>query len=161
MKNFIWILMTALTLTQCTNENTNTTETQEVADTTTTSTEPGHYKASPDSPLIGLWVTQFALGSPNVDKDELSKEFEGRWHDLKADNTFESGRWQEKTNSGTWIFDPETRIIQLNYTQTEPVGNEWKIQGDANRMVWLGNTPNNRKGTQLKLTKETAKPQAK
>ncbi len=160
MKNFIWILMTALIFTQCADENTTTSETQDGAETTTPA-EPGHYKASADSPLIGLWVIQFALGSANVDKDELSKEYEGRWHDLKADNTFESGRWEEKTNSGTWSFDGETRIIQLNYTQTEPIGNEWKIQGDANRMVWLGNTPNNRKGTQLKLTKETAKPQAK
>lgn len=158
MKNFLWILVTLVLFTHCANENSNNSESTTDSGDAVNSAEPGHYKASPDSPYIGLWVIQFALGSTEEDKKAIPNEYQGRWFSLKPDNTFESGKWQESNNTGTWSLDPETRIIQLNFTNPEPIGHEWKIQGSGERMVWLGNTPNNTKGTQLKLTRETKLP---
>jgi len=159
MKNFIWLLTIAFVFTNCANENSETAENSQEPENTDTSSEPKHYKASPDAPLVGLWVIEFALGSANVDKEELSKQYEGRWLNLGPDNTFESGIWQEKNNAGTWSYDAEQRIILLNYKQAESIGFEWKIQGQGDRMVWLGNTPQNTKGTQLSLSRITELPQ--
>jgi hypothetical protein len=160
MKNFIWVLITAFIFTSCANENnTNTSEEPQKEEKPVTPSEPGHYKASPEAPLIGMWVIQYALGGPNIEKEELANMYQGRWVNLKADNTFESGKWQEQNNTGTWNYDPDTRIIQFNYDKTETIANEWRIQGHGDANVWLGNTPNNKLGTQLKVNKETALPQ--
>ena len=161
MKNFIWVLMIAFVFTNCANENTTETEEPTETEKTETSSEPKHYKASPDAPLVGLWVVEFALGSANVDKEELSKQYEGRWLNLAPDNTFESGIWQEKNNTGNWSYDAENKIILLNYSKAESIGHEWRIQGQGERMVWLGNTPNNAKGTQLSLSRIKELPQKK
>ena len=158
MKNFLWILTITLLFTHCANENPKNTVAQTDSSETVTPAEPGHHKASPDSPYIGLWVVQFALGSTDEDKNAIPNEYQGRWFSLKPDNTFESGKWQESNNTGNWSFDPETHIILLNFKNQETIGHEWKIQGSGERMVWLGNTPNNSKGTQLKLTRETKLP---
>ncbi len=157
MKNFIWILTAAVIFTHCTNENANKAENQEGVNTEAPA-EPGHIAASADSPLVGFWVIRFALGSPKEQGEEIANQYQGRWLNLKGDNTFESGKWQEKNNTGKWNYNAETKIVQLNYANPEPIGTEWKIQGQGDRMVWLGNTPNNKKGTQLSIYRETAMP---
>ncbi len=163
MKNYILIFTALFLFTHCTNENSNNEEADVKVEENNpeTSVEPGHHKASNDSPYVGFWVIEFAIGNPSGNKEELSNEYVGRWHDLKADNTFESGKWQEQNNSGSWSYDDETKIIQLNYDKAETIGHEWKIQGQGDRMIWIGNTPNNKKGTQLKLNRETSRPQQK
>ena len=160
MKNFIWILAITLIFTNCANENSGNSGTQDGANADTLA-EPGHYEASPDAPLVGLWVIQFALGTTGEDEKAPAAEYQGRWFNLKPNNTFESGRWQEKNNTGKWNYDAETMIIQLNFDNAEQIGYEWKVQGQGDRIVWLGNTPNNQKGTQMKLTRETKLPQEK
>ncbi len=160
MKNLIWFIITTIIFTSCANEsNTNTTGESQAEGEVVSPSEPGHYKASPDAPLIGLWVIEFALGGPNIKKEELANEYQGRWVNLKGDNTFESGKWQEQNNTGNWNYDPGTRIIQINYDKPETIGHEWRIQGHGDANVWLGNTPNNKLGTQLKVNKETTLPQ--
>ena len=164
MKNFILIALSTLILSSCANDQSNTTEAvqePQKEETTITGSEPGHYTASKDAPYVGLWVVEFALGTASADKKELAKEFVGRWLNLKADNTFKSGKWQEQNNSGTWSFDAENKIIQINYSKEESISYEWKIQGQGDRMIWLGNTPNNKKGTQLSLNRESELPQQK
>jgi hypothetical protein len=158
MKNFIWILTIAVIFASCSNENPENSEAPEETKTETT-TEPGHYKASPDAPLVGLWAIEFALSTTKEKGIETTKLYKGRWFDLKPDNTFESGKWQEKNNTGKWNYDAEKKIVQLHFDKEEPIGFEWKIQGQGDRMIWHGNTPNNKKGTQLSLNRETALPQ--
>ena len=162
MKNFIWILAIIFLFTQCANENSNNEKVESTTTETTitaeTSSEPDHYKASADAPYVGFWVIEFAIGNPSGNKEEVSNEFVGRWCDLKADNTFESGKWEEQNNTGTWSFDPNTNYIFLKYDKAETIAHEWRIQGQGDRMVWIGNTPSNVKGTQLKLNRETARP---
>ncbi len=159
MKNLTWILFAVIFLASCANETSNNSEVQKEINDTTSTSEPKHYKASADAPLVGLWEVQFALGSGNVDKDALANEYVGRWLNLKPDNTFESGKWQESSNTGNWSYDAETKIVTIHYDKPETIGFEWRIQGKGDRMVWLGNTPNNKKGTQLSLNRATALPQ--
>ncbi len=163
MKNILWILLIAFLFTNCGNEtnNTGSQESQENQPTTSqseTPSEPGHYTASPDAPYVGLWVIQFALGSGAESKEELAAEFEGRWFNLKRDNTFTSGKWQESNNAGKWSYDASTKFILLEFQQPDGFNPQWRIQGQGDRMVWLGNTPSNQKGTQLKLIRETVLP---
>lgn len=163
MKNCIWILLTALIFAYCANENSNSSATQDGAATNASeeagTAEPGHYEASPDAPLVGLWAIQFALGSKEEDEKATASEYQGRWFHLKSNNTFDSGKWQEKNNTGKWNYDPEAKIIQLHFDNSEQIGVEWKIQGQGEEMVWLGNTPNNQRGIQMKLTRELKLPQ--
>ncbi len=159
MKNFIWILVTALIFTSCSNENSNSSATQDGTTSEDGTGEPGHYEASPDAPLVGLWAIKFALGNQEENATSPAEEYQGRWFHLKSNNTFDSGKWQEKNNSGKWNYDATNQIIQLHFDNSEPIGNEWKIQGQGEEMVWLGNTPNNKRGIQMKLLRETKLPQ--
>ena len=163
MKNIIWTLLIAFLFTNCGNEGNNagsheTQDNQTATDQNGTPSEPGHYTASPDAPYVGLWVIQFALGSEADKKQELAEEYEGRWFNLKRDNTFTSGKWQEKNNAGKWNYDASTKFILLEFQQPDDFNPQWRIQGQGDRMVWLGNTPANQKGTQLKLIRETVLP---
>ena len=136
MKNFIWILLATFIFTNCANENSNNTENNQEnqsAENAETSSKPMHYKADPDAPLVGLWVIEFALGSANVDKDELAAEYQGRWFSLKPDNSFVSGKWQETTNNGDWTYDAEKKIVSLNFQKVEPIGSEWRTQGQGDQ----------------------------
>ena len=112
-----------------------------------------HVKASADSPYVGLWVIERALGK------SIGEEAHGRWFNLKADNTFESGQWQETHNSGTWSYLPNSKYIRLVFAKAEDFPGEWEIQGSADRILWKGNTPANPEGTQMLLTRETVLPQ--
>lgn len=160
MKNILWILLVAFLFTHCTNDSVTqeNQDSQPTLDQNETPSEPGHYKASPDAPFVGLWVIQFALGSGSKTKAELAAEYEGRWFNLKRDNTFTSGKWQETNNAGKWNYDASTKFILLEFQQPDDFTPQWRIQGQGDRMVWLGNTPLNEKGTQLKLIRETALP---
>lgn len=161
MKNFICLFAVALFLVQCTNENANNADTSAETPATETPAEPKHYAASPDAPLVGLWVVEFALGSPKSEAKKLSEEYQGRWFNLKPDNTFVSGKWQDTDNAGNWSYDANEKIVLLNFDKAEAIGHEWRIQGGGDRMVWVGNTPNNKKSTQLSLNQATELPQKK
>jgi len=155
MKKFIWLLSFAMLFAFCKNETTDSTETETDAHAGHghANESPTHTKASPDSPYVGLWVVEMAFGKT------IGAEAKGKWFNLKADNTFESGQWQDSDNSGTWSYHPNSKYIRLVFSKVVAFPGEWEVQGSGNEMVWKGNTVSNPEGTQMKLIRETVLPQ--
>lgn len=162
MKNFIWLFSFAVLFAFCKNETTDNKATDAATNTATdphaghdhaTSDSPQHIKASPDSPYVGLWVVQQAMGK------KINDDAKGKWFNLKADNTFESGQWQESRNTGTWSYLPNSNYIRLVFAKAEDFPGEWEVQGSGDRILWKGNTPANPEGTQMLMTQETVLPQ--
>ncbi|MEL6638274.1 MAG: hypothetical protein AAFW73_20410 [Bacteroidota bacterium] len=121
-----------------------------------TKTEVPHVEASVLAPLIGLWHYQTVAGikDPKVKDDYL-----GRWIDLKGDQTFTSGIWQEQTNSGKWTYDGESTLINFYYDQSEVIYDEFQVQGAGMDIVaFLGNTSRTKRGIQIKMVKENERP---
>ncbi len=119
-------------------------------------TDVPHVPASVLSPMIGLWHYQTVVGV----KDAKTKDdYLGRWIDLKGDQTFISGLWQEQTNSGKWTFDPESSLINFYYEKPEVIYDEFKVQGAGmDIIIFKGNTSRTKRGIQIKMVKENDRP---
>ncbi|MFK8101669.1 MAG: hypothetical protein AB8G15_04065, partial [Saprospiraceae bacterium] len=112
-----------------------------------------HVKASHLSKYLGMWSYAGVVGGEGA-----KEKFAGRWIQFKGDGTFESGIWEEKNNQGHWYADPDTKIIKIAYDKGEEIHGEWRVQGGGDTMIWLGNTPNNPKSTQIKMALITERP---
>ncbi len=115
-------------------------------------------KVDPDilSPHVGIWHYQSIAGI----KDAKTRDFyTGRWIDLKGDQTFTSGVWQDQTNSGKWDFDPESQLINFFYDKNEGLDIQYKLNGPSDEItIFLGNTPKNPKGIQIKMVRYPDRP---
>ncbi len=113
-----------------------------------------HYEASHEAPYCKLWVVKFAAEVDNP------QDYKGLWFDLKTDGSFESGRYEEQTNDGTWSIEKETTIIKLQFNKQELIPSNWQIQGAGGkgRILWKGNVAGNRKGFQVMLEPENQRP---
>lgn len=116
--------------------------------------EKTHFEASHESPYCKLWVIKFAA---EVEKQE---DYKGRWFNLKCDNTFESGQWQETLNKGQWAIEESTNILSLYFNDPTDFPAAWQIQGSGGggRIIWKGNVPGNLPGYQLMIEPETVLP---
>ena len=108
-----------------------------------------HVKSERAAVGCGFWHYSI-VGGPKEEKDR----YKGRWINVKRDDTFTSGLYDQQTNSGTWTFDDPTSTILLNYAKPdENLDNEWQVKGFGETTIWMGNTPNNPKATQIKMNK--------
>jgi hypothetical protein len=105
-----------------------------------------HVPSSPSSLMLGLWHFAVVVGDQPV-----ADKYKGRWIDIKRDDTFTSGLYLEENNSGTWSYNPETKIISLKYKNDEGLAPEWETQGGGESIIWKGSTPNNKTGLQIKM----------
>ena len=167
MKKNIYLWMALALFTACQTDNTNTRTSASVIPTETESNpvdtnapkpnvEIIHVPASILAPMIGLWQYQTVVGV----KDAKTKDdYFGRWIDLKGDQTFTSGIWQEQTNAGKWAFDGETKLINFNYNKAESIFDEFQVQGvGQDVIVFKGNTIRTTRGIQIKMVKDNERP---
>ncbi len=94
MKSFCSILLLSIfgLFVACKSDSTAQSE----ADGNKTEGEGTHVKASKTAPIQGMWHHAVSVG--NAEKVKL---YEGRWIDIKPDETFTSGIWLNQNNSGT------------------------------------------------------------
>lgn len=113
--------------------------------------EPVHVPASTLAPMIGLWHYEATAGL----KDAATRDvYEGRWIDLKGDQSFTSGKWQEQTNAGKWEFNAESKLINFFYQKSEDIFDEFIVQGiGGDIVVFKGNTERTTRGIQIKMVK--------
>lgn len=149
----------------CTSENANTNQSNDTTETPTASansTTPAaapvkrNYEASHEAPFCKLWVVKYAAEVEN------RADYKGLWFDLKTDGSFQSGRYAEQSNGGTWSIEKETNIIRLQFNTPETIPSNWQIQGSGGggRILWKGNVPGNPKGAQVMLEPENQRPTA-
>ena len=148
------LLSVAFVFTCCTNNNPSTEEAEVTAANVPSQPVKTHYEASHEAPYCKLWVVKHAGVTNDLNN------YIGRWFNLKTDNTFESGKWEETNNSGTWSIDEETTIIKMIFKTPETIPSNWKIQGEGGggRILFKGNVPGNEKGIQVMLEPETVLP---
>lgn len=166
MKNYLVYFCCLILFVAC-QPDSNTTATQSATSPlTSSSNEDGkkasakkeivHVPASNLAPMIGMWHYEAIVGvkDPNV-----RAKYEGRWIDLKGDQTFTSGVWQEQTNSGKWSFDSDNQKINFNYATAEDLFDEFVVQGvGGDVVVFKGNTDRTARGVQIKMVKYNDKP---
>jgi len=112
-------------------------------------------QASALAPLIGSWEAEAALGFKNNDDRE---NYEGIWFDLNGDQTFAHGQYEQQTHTGTYTFDEESNIIEFVFNpRGQKIANQYRLQGigfkGTSTLIWLGNTPKNEDGMQIKMVK--------
>lgn len=107
-------------------------------------------KADPTAPLQGMWEVNFAMTMED-DPKTSGKKVQGKWIYLKPEGIFTSGVYEKQTNNGTWKYDPDMDIISLNYEKPGDKSTTWKVQLGRDIIVWLGQTPENKSGSQIRL----------
>lgn len=158
MKYFIFLLFAGLTLCTSCKQNGNTATSQASNYISTNAKDKTQAKVVPASvlaPLIATWEVQVTVGISNKERRNL---YDGRWYTLRGDQTFTCGVFDKETNQGSYQFDGDTELIDFFYDSPEVgVANQFKIKGignnDSSVLIWLGNTPNNPAGMQLKMIK--------
>ena len=110
-------------------------------------TEAGdnHVEASALSPFIGKWLYYAAISNADY--------YKGKYIDFYGNGTFLSGVDGVKTNSGTWTYDEVEKLVDIDYSDNSKEPDEqWRAQNQsANVIIFMGNTPKNPKGNQIKL----------
>ena len=111
--------------------------------------------ASVLAPLIGTWECQATTG---MSKTEDRQPYEGRWFSLRGDQTFSTGVYEKETNQGVYEYSGETFLLDLFFDAPElGVADQYKLHGvgvnDSSVLIWMGNTPRNKRGMQLKMVK--------
>jgi len=135
------------------NSSTETTTSKSSAETALGTAK--HVKASAIAPLIGLWAYTLAM----TDDLARKKDYEGRWIQFEADQTFTNGKWGDQTNSGTFEYDMTTRILKLYYKNQKDGTYDWKLKIDNDVMIWMGNADINESGDQIRMARTTERPQ--
>jgi hypothetical protein len=107
-------------------------------------------KADPTAPLQGLWEVNFAMTMED-DPKTSGKKVQGKWIYLKPEGIFTSGVYEKQTNNGTWKYDPDNDIIALNYEKPGDKSTTWKVQLGRDIIIWLGQTAENKSGSQIRL----------
>ncbi|NNE29155.1 MAG: hypothetical protein HKN16_05940 [Saprospiraceae bacterium] len=150
-------LLVALVLSAC-KDNAGPVSTQSGVVTTSNQGAKKEARVVPASvlaPLIGTWECQVTAG---MSKSEDRKPYEGRWFTLRGDQTFATGVYEKETNQGMYEYDGETLLLDLFFDAPElGVADQYKLHGvgvdDSSILIWMGNTPRNKKGMQLKMVK--------
>ncbi|MFT5167888.1 MAG: hypothetical protein ACI8P3_003126 [Saprospiraceae bacterium] len=157
MYKVILIVSIAVLFSYCGGEPSNNvdtaTSTTETSESVATPVKQ-NYEASHEAPYCKLWVIKHAGGV-----DDL-KEYKGRWFNLKTDGSFESGKWGETNNGGTWSIEKPTMIIRFVFNTPETIPSNWQIQGGGGggRILFKGNVSGNERGFQVMLEPETVLP---
>ena len=157
------VIMLCLLMAACSTDTSN----NEAGSSTNSSSEttskpsagtPGtakHVKASAIAPLVGLWAYTLAM----TDDLARKKDYEGRWIQFEADQTFTNGKWGDQTNSGTFEYDMTTKILKLYYKNQKDGTFDWKLKIDNDVMIWLGNADINQSGDQIRMARTAERPQ--
>ena len=157
MKKVIFYFLSLLIFTACQTDSNTAQQASAVPSASSTPApatekrEPVHVPASTLAPLIGMWHYE----AVTVIKDVATQEaYIGRWIDLKGDQSFTSGKWQEQTNTGKWSFDTETQQINFYYEQAEDIFDEFIVQGvGGETIIFKGHTPRTQTGIQIKMVR--------
>lgn len=166
MKKFAFYLFSLLIFAACQPDSGNGQSNQAALTPGTTSPsdapnntnnrEPVHVPASTLAPMIGLWHYEATAGLKDAATRDL---YEGRWIDLKGDQSFTSGKWQEQTNSGKWEYNAESKQINFFYQKNEGIYDEFIVQGAGGEIVvFKGNTERTTRGIQIKMVKYPDRP---
>lgn len=108
------------------------------------------------APLAGHWDAEAIVGTKSA---ETRENYDGAWFNLTLDQTFTFGQYESTLHQGTYTYDPSSNIIDLYFNPSDQkVANQYKIQGlgayDGFTTIWLGNTPKNPDGMQVKMVKK-------
>ena len=153
--NRLFAFILILSLGACTADTPTNTQGSIVPSKTATDKPMKIVEASVLAPLIGSWEATHAL---NFKNSEDRKKYEGIWFDLKGDQTFVHGQYEAETHTGTYTFDDKTQIIEFVFNPSgQQIANQYKIQGigfkGTSTLIWMGNTPKNPDGMQIKMVK--------
>ncbi len=108
------------------------------------------------APIIANWEVQAVI---KVKDSDIRENLDGAWFNLNLDQTFTFGQFESQTGQGTYNYDNTTQIIEFFFNPKNiRVPSQFKINGigayDGSTMIWMGNTPKNQSGMQLKMTKK-------
>ena len=118
-------------------------------------------KASDFSALTTqIWAADFMVSA----KDSTPTDCSGKWYQF-FDNghRFEFGRWGETLQTGTWKYEHANHLLDLNFNKETTERTQWyvRLTGNQAMMIWIGNTPRNPSGDQMKLEHVDKKPTQK
>ena len=108
------------------------------------------------APLIADWEVQAII---KVKDSNLRENLDGAWFNLALDQTFTFGQFESQTGQGTYNYDDATQIIEFFFNPSNvKIPTQYKLNGigayDGSTLIWMGNTPKNPIGMQLKMTKK-------
>lgn len=160
MIKYYFILVLGLMVCSCkpdatSNSTDNSSPKETTANSTASDDQPKHVKASDIAPFIGLWEYTVIISDDLARK----KDYEGRWIQFGADQTFTSGKWADQSNSGNFDYDNNSKIIKLYYKNQKDATNDWKTKIDGDVMIFMGNGDINETGDQIRLARTTERPQ--
>ncbi|MEM6316267.1 MAG: hypothetical protein AAF960_01280 [Bacteroidota bacterium] len=96
-----------------------------------------------------------------INNPEKSASYQGKWVNLKADHTLETGYYDEPTKTGSWILDEEKNIITILENGERANLSEWTIRTSSSSddiMIWVGTKKYGLTNTQIKLLRHPAPP---
>ncbi len=164
MKRISIICFTLICFFSCQTEQANTkTSSSAVQENQTTKASaptadlPKNQKASA-STAANLSMGYWHMGGA-VNTTEGDFKYEGCWFKFNKEQTFVYGKDETDVSSGTWIFDENTEYITLKGEPSKPgyFLNEFKCRQIGDIILLTGNTPNNPRGTQIKLVRKDTK----
>ena len=156
--HFLLLLIAALSMTACKQSGNKTMTDQAgtyISSNAKDKKEAKIVQASVLAPLIGTWEVQASTGISSKGRRQL---YEGRWYTLRGDQTFTYGVFETETSNGVFEYDGDSNLLDLYYDAPEAgVASQFEIKGlgvnDSSVTIWLGNTPKNPQGMQLKMVK--------
>ena len=98
-------------------------------------------------PFEGLWYYE----APVTKDYDRKEDYKGRWVNFKLDGTFESGKWQSKTNTGRYTYDTKSEIITLDYSDPKDPTWDWRVKFGPDYMIWIGNANINQTPDQIRM----------
>ncbi len=110
-------------------------------------------KDAPD--LVNMiWHYTYALSI----KEEAPKEniYKGQWLDLLTKGDYKKGLYVETTESGKYIYDEKTGLLELR--STIGTSSEWKVKVDPAHMILIGTSKYGNNPWQIKLSRRDSLP---
>lgn len=94
-----------------------------------------------------------------VNTSEGGKGYVGEWIQFAKDQTYVFGKDGENLSNGVWIFDEDNEFITLKDDNNPEAyyAHQFQCKQLGDIILLLGNTPNNKRGTQIKLVRQDAK----
>ncbi len=83
-----------------------------------------------------LWAVWSLI---RINNKPATRANQGTWFKFKMDGTYEYGFWDEPISSGTWYFDGQKGMLNLD-SKLKGDDRQWKLQmGNSEEvMVWVG-----------------------
>jgi hypothetical protein len=83
---------------------------------------------------------------------------EGQWIDFKENGTYDYGVWGDKTASGAWKYDNDTRLLELHPSGKDAKPSEWRTMHKEDNLILVGTATYGNNTNQEQWVRRDARP---